>query len=133
MILFARAFFLLIIFDAVSRVYRFQTLYAKVRRWKVASQAANENTLVRICRAINYACVCYPKLVQCQQRAFATTYLLRRNGIAAELVLGAQKLPFKAHAWVEVAGEIINERSDTRGYPINGVNLQTAYAVWERF
>ena len=38
------------------------------------------------------------------------------------MVLGAQKLPFKAHAWVEVGGRAINERS----------NVQTIYVVWDR-
>ena len=38
------------------------------------------------------------------------------------MVLGAQKLPFKAHAWVEVDGRPINERS----------NVQGTYAVWDR-
>ena len=37
------------------------------------------------------------------------------------MILGAQKLPFKAHAWVEVNGRAINERS----------NIAT-YAIWDR-
>jgi hypothetical protein len=30
------------------------------------------------------------------------------------MIIGAQKLPFKAHAWVEVDGEIINDRLASR-------------------
>jgi len=38
------------------------------------------------------------------------------------MVLGAQKFPFRAHAWVEVGGRAINERN----------NVQARYGVWER-
>jgi hypothetical protein len=37
-------------------------------------------------------------------------------------VIGAQKFPFKAHAWVEVNGRVVNERSD----------VQSIYGIWER-
>lgn len=67
-------------------------------------------------------CAWYPKQALCLQRSFVTTYLLRKHGIAAQMVLGAQKLPFKAHAWVEVDGRAINERS----------NAQATYAIWDR-
>jgi hypothetical protein len=36
--------------------------------------------------------------------------LLRRHGVAAEMVIGAQRLPFKAHAWVEVSGQVVNDK-----------------------
>jgi len=26
------------------------------------------------------------------------------------MVIGAQKLPFKAHAWVEIGGQVINDK-----------------------
>ena len=67
-------------------------------------------------------CVWYPKQALCLQRSFVVTYLLRKNGIPAQLVMGAQRLPFKAHAWVEVNGSAINERS----------NVRAAFAVWDR-
>jgi hypothetical protein len=34
---------------------------------------------------------------------------LRRNGVPAEMVLAAQEFPPKAHAWVEVAGAVVND------------------------
>jgi hypothetical protein len=92
-----------------------------VKSWKSAGQA-NEDTIDRVCTAVNYACVFYPKQALCLQRSFVTTYLLRKHGVSAEMVLGAQKLPFKAHAWVEVDGRAINERS----------NVQATYAIWDR-
>jgi hypothetical protein len=51
-----------------------------------------------------------------------TTCLLRTCGIPAQMVIGAQEFPFKAHAWTEVDGRAINERRD----------VQKVYLVWER-
>jgi len=48
--------------------------------------------------------------VLCLQRSAATTMLLRRHGAAAEMVIGAQVLPFKSHAWVEVDRVIVNDK-----------------------
>jgi len=40
--------------------------------------------------------------------------LLKRYGVPAQMVIGAQQLPFKAHAWVEVDGRVVNDKSYTR-------------------
>src|SRR5260370_13977640 len=121
--LFFRAVFALLAYDVLSAICRFNTLYLIVKRWKVTPpRAAHSDTIDRVCTAVNYACIWYPKQALCLQRSFVTTYLLRKSGMAAHMVLGAQKLPFKAHAWVEVNGQAINERS----------NVQATYAVWGR-
>src|SRR6266567_5351232 len=119
--LFCRAIFASVAYDVLSSVCSFNTLYVMVKRWKVAHEPAHPETIDRVCHAVNYACVWYPKQALCLQRSFVTTYLLRKSGIVAHMVLGAQKLPFKAHAWVEVDGKAINERS----------NVQATYAVWD--
>lgn len=122
MILFFQALFMLFAYDALSAVFRFQAVYSMVKGWKVAGKPGGPGIVDRVCTAVNYACVWYPKQALCLQRSFVTTYLLRKHGISANMVLGAQKLPFKAHAWVEVDGRAINERS----------NVQSTYAVWDR-
>ena len=119
--LLLEALMALLWYDILCIVWRFQDLYAVVRRSRVQGQQ-RPDTIERVCKAVNYACVWYPKQVLCLQRSFVTTCLLRRHGVAAQMVLGAQKLPFKAHAWVEVKGQAINERSD----------VQANYAVWDR-
>lgn len=122
MILFSRALLLLLAYDILSALCRFQTIYSTVRGWKVNGETDGPAIIDRVCTAVNYACVWYPKHALCLQRSFVTTYLLRKHGVAAHMVLGAQKLPFKAHAWVEVDGRAINERS----------TVQAVYAVWDR-
>jgi hypothetical protein len=48
--------------------------------------------------------------VMCLQRSAATTLLLRRHGFKAEMVIGAQILPFRSHAWVEIGGVVVNDK-----------------------
>jgi hypothetical protein len=120
--LFFQALFLLLAYDILSALCRFQTIYSMVRGWKVKSKSGGSDIIDQVSMAVNYACICYPKQALCLQRSFVTAYLLRRRGVTAEMVLGAQKLPFKAHAWVEVDGKAVNERS----------NVQATYAVWDR-
>lgn len=122
MILFFQALFLLLAYDIFCTFCGFQTIYSIVKAQKVNSETDGSDTIDRISKAVNYACVWYPKQTPCLQRSFVTTYLLRKRGVAAEMVLGAQKLPFKAHAWVEVHGRAVNERS----------NVQATYTVWDR-
>jgi len=54
---------------------------------------------------------------RCLGRSLVLWFLLRRRGVDAELVIGAEaprggELP--AHAWVEVAGEPVNDELDVR-------------------
>lgn len=122
MILFFQALFMLLAYDVLSILCRFQTLYSMVKGWRVTGKPAGSEIVDRVCIGVNYACVWYPKQALCLQRSFVTTYLLRKHGVSANMILGAQKLPFKAHAWVEVDGRPVNERS----------NVQKTYAVWDR-
>jgi len=69
-----------------------------------------EASVQEVCRAIDLACVFYFKRILCLQRSAATTLLLSRYSHHAELVIGAQILPFKSHAWVEVNGAIVNDK-----------------------
>jgi hypothetical protein len=122
MILFFRAFCGLLAYDILNAFCPFRTLHAIVKGWNVSSEDPIQKAVDRVSRAVNYACAWYPKQALCLQRSFVTTYLLRKAGVRAQMVMGAQKLPFKAHAWVEVNGQAINERSD----------VHAGYAVWDR-
>jgi hypothetical protein len=120
--LVSRALLLLAFYDILSCLGSFRIVHAIVRRWKVTDRAMAGTATDSVVKAVNYACVWYPKQAQCLQRSFVMTYLLRRSGIPAEMVLGASTMPFRAHAWVEVEGCPVNERSGTK----------ERYAVWER-
>jgi hypothetical protein len=116
-----KALLALLVFDAARCGKSVQRVQRIVGWWKVKGVPQNVSA-EQVCEAINYACVWYPKRVRCVQRATVTVCLLRRFDIPAQLVMGAQKLPFKAHAWAEVDGCPVNERRDVR----------KRYAVWLR-
>jgi hypothetical protein len=59
--------------------------------------------------SVDEACVWYVKRAACLQRSVVATWLLRRHGIAAEMVIGCRPLPFESHAWVEVDGRVLND------------------------
>jgi hypothetical protein len=91
----------------------FAGLYGMVRNCALGEKAPPPGTTDDICSAIDMACVWYRNEVLCLQRSAATTCLLRRYGIPAEMVIGAEMIPFKAHAWVEVSGRVVNDKPYT--------------------
>jgi prolyl oligopeptidase len=108
--LFLKAYASLIEFDLYLARRDFPALYDKVRTFPLATSVAGPNVVRTICSAVNRACIYYRKEVLCLQRSAATTCLLRKHGVAADLVLGARQVPFKAHAWIEVKGQVVNDK-----------------------
>lgn len=120
--LFWKALIGLLVFDVLGFGRHFGRMHRFISGRKVSHRTPPPDGVDRVCNAINYACVVYPKRVLCLQRSAVTTCLLRSCGVPAQMVMGAQKMPFKAHAWTEVDGRAINERRD----------VQSIYGVWER-
>ena len=108
--LFLEAYSKLLFFDFYVGRDDFQGLYRRVRESGVAHKTSSRDVAQQICRAVDLACIWYWKEALCLQRSAAAVCLLKRHGVAAELVIGAQQMPFKAHAWVEVAGEVVNDK-----------------------
>lgn len=107
-ILVLHAWLALLAFDA-ARLAGFARVSDRIRRLPVAPrQSWADARLVVWC--VEEACVWYAKRAMCLQRSAAATWLLRRHGMAAELVIGYRPLPFESHAWVEVGGEVVNDR-----------------------
>ena len=106
--LLLRAYALLLSFERNMSRHNFQGIYRRVERRKIQSPRSAPS-LEDACHALNVACVLYFKEVQCLQRSAALVCLLRDLGIPATLVIGAQQLPFRAHAWVEVNRRVIND------------------------
>ena len=111
--LMLRAYLKLIRFDLYLARGNFSALYDKVRRYPLGKKTDAANSVERICSAVDLACIWYWKEALCLQRSAATACLLRECGVKAEMVIGAQQMPFKAHAWVEVAGQVVNDKPYT--------------------
>jgi hypothetical protein len=102
---------LLLYFEFVMRFRTFNALYEIVRQARPRTAVADACvSSTDLCRAVDLACVFYFKQILCLQRSAATTLMLRRHGLGAKMVIGAQVLPFRSHAWVEVEGAVVNDR-----------------------
>lgn len=108
------AYWKLISFDLCLLRGHFPLLYDKVHNYPVHSKRPPGDAVTRICSAMDLACVWYWKQPLCLQRSAATACLLKRYGVPAQLVIGAQRLPFKAHAWVEVGNTVVNDKAYIR-------------------
>lgn len=105
-----QAYLKLIYFDFHLARGNFAVLYQKVRRFPIGSLLELPDVTERICAAVDMACIWYWKEVLCLQRSAATACLLKRYGVPAQMMIGAQQTPFKAHAWVEVNGRVVNDK-----------------------
>lgn len=68
------------------------------------------HSIQSLSHAMDLACVFYFRRVLCLQRSAATTILLRRYGWRAEMVTGAQIMPYEFHAWTEIDGVVVNDK-----------------------
>jgi prolyl oligopeptidase len=117
-----KAYSKLIHFDLYIARKNFSAIYQKVRNYPVRKRTPSRASIEEICSAVDMACILYWKEALCLQRSAATACLLKKYGIPAQLVIGAQQIPFKAHAWVEVDGRVVNDKS----------YLHEVYAVLDR-
>ena len=111
--LILKAYLRLIQFDVHLARGDFAALYDKIRNFPIDQKPPSPNAVEQICSAVDMACIWYWKEVLCLQRSAATTCLLKQHGVSAQMVIGAQQMPFKAHAWVEVYGRVVNDKPYT--------------------
>jgi len=97
-------------------------LYKELRALSARRDSTN-GRIEEICRYVDLASVLYFKEVRCLQRSAATTSLLRKEGFSAEVVIGVHTCPFRAHAWVELAGVVVNDKP----------YISSMYAIIDRF
>ena len=112
---------LLLIVDVATACGGFPAVHRLVRRISVrprAYEASATPVIAATNDAINRAAVWYPRPMQCLPRSAAATWLLRRRGVPAVMVIGVRKMPFYAHAWVEVGGRVVNDTQQVQAlYP----------------
>jgi hypothetical protein len=110
------AFLALAVIDVTLRTVG----YRRVRTWlrRVdhggAATPVHPSTLASLTAAVDRAMAYYPRETMCLQRSATLTWLLRRVGVAAELVIGCRHTPFYAHAWVEVDRVVVNDTPAVR-------------------
>jgi hypothetical protein len=107
------AYWKLTYFDLYLARGDFAAFYERVRNYPIGARTQSPNAVQDICSAIDLACIWYWKEALCLQRSAATACLLKKYGVPAQLVIGTQQIPFKAHAWVEVNGRVVNDKPYT--------------------
>lgn len=109
------AFVGLLAFDVLLKFGGFQRLIRKIEHWPIASTRTPDRDVCRRVRGmVDRAQMYYPKKAMCLQHSAVVTCLLRRRGVPAQMVLAAQSFPPKAHAWAEVAGEVVSDSSSVK-------------------
>ena len=109
------AFIGLAAFDLLLKFGGFKSLICVVKRRQTAEPRASDREISRRVRAmVDRAQMYYPKKAMCLQHSAVVTWLLRRRGVHAELVLAACDYLPEAHAWVEVDGEVVNDSAKVK-------------------
>lgn len=104
------AFVGLLAFDLLLKIGGFQKLIKKVERWPTAEPRTSDREICQRVRGmVDRAQMYYPKKAMCLQHSAVVTCLLRRRGVPAQMVVAAQDFPPKAHAWAEVAGQVVSD------------------------
>ena len=111
--LFLEAYWKLISFHSCVATGDFAGLYQTVRRFPLKRPEDPRVSALQIFAAIDLACIWYWKEILCLQRSAAAACLLRQHGVPAEMIIGAQHTPFRAHAWVEVEGKVVGDKPYT--------------------
>jgi Transglutaminase-like superfamily len=106
-----------VIFQVIYQIGDFPARHYIVKHWPVnLRRLAEPKDISLICFAVNAAIERYSKESLCLQKASVTVCLLRQYGIPAEMKIGVHSHPFSSHAWVEVAGTVINDDKDVQRY-----------------
>ena len=105
-----QAYWKLVYFDFYLARGNFSALYNEVRKHPIGRAPRVLDATERICAAVDMACIWYWKEVLCLQRSATTACLLKHFGVRAQMMIGTQQMPFKAHAWVEVDGRVVNDK-----------------------
>lgn len=108
-LLTTQAWLALILFDLLVRA-GFARVHDRVRRSQVKARPRSGPSVDEVIWAVDEACVWYFKRAACLQRSVVATWLLRRKGWSAQMVIGYRPMPFESHAWVEVEGVVVNDR-----------------------
>jgi hypothetical protein len=96
-------------YDLAGAMLGFRSVRRGLRPPSSCRQSIRPDLEAQVCEAVRRIVPFYWKRVQCLQRSVITARVLRAYGAQAEIVVGYRLAPFLAHAWVEVAGRIVND------------------------
>ena len=91
--------------------------FKRALRWsrrlaRMVERRTRRGTPDAVVRTVAVAAAFFPGRAICLEQSVACYVLLRRHGHPAQLKVGVQPYPFRAHAWVEVGGRPVLENED---------------------
>ena len=107
--------FLFLLIDLGLYFFGFNRVYKAFVRWtrvlrRRATEAQEEKILEQTLASVVTATrLYYRRRKDCLPKSLTIYYLVRKQGIPAELCIGVKKFPFAGHAWVEYRGRIIDD------------------------
>jgi len=96
-------------YDLAGATLGFRSVHRELQPHVSCRQSSSPELEAVVCEAVCRIAPFYWKRVQCLQRSVITARVLRAYGAHAEVVIGYRLAPFLAHAWVEVAGRVVND------------------------
>jgi len=114
--LFFRACWMLVLVDLELRLRPWQCSYERLAAWAAQHRASGGPPPARLAWLVARAARNVPWPATCLRRSLVLWALLARAGEPAELRVGFQREheTFKAHAWVEHQGRVLNDSPDVR-------------------
>lgn len=103
------ALIFLLLYDVIV-LFGYRRAHDFTRRFPLRQRMTESHAVSHVCWCVDEACIWYLKRSFCLQRSAVATWMLRRRGVHAELVIGCRPIPVESHAWVEVAGTVVNDR-----------------------
>jgi len=79
---------------------------------KFVNTPDHNDEIKKLCYILDRASIVYFKKTSCLPWAATLVYLLFKRSLTCDLVIGVQTIPFYAHAWVELYGEVLNDNPE---------------------
>lgn len=113
----AAAYALLPLCSLALRLFGLERLKARVKHVPVAGTRVDMEIAVAMGRMVNAAASHSPFPTQCLARSLLLHWMLQRHGLASQLRIGVRldHGQLDAHAWVELAGQPVNDSGDIGG------------------
>jgi hypothetical protein len=106
-------FFTILVMDLLPRVLGFRRAFQVTGVLSPPESPGLDRALVdATAHRVALAAAFYPRRALCLEQSLALCLLLQRRSVAARFRLGVQARPFYAHAWVDIDGRAVNERTE---------------------
>ncbi|SFD13713.1 Transglutaminase-like superfamily protein [Bacillus sp. 491mf] len=90
--------------------------WIKTKKRKVTQDSVKPEELYKICEIIQTACNKHflKDKALCLHQSLVGYYILSKNGYNVNMCVGASKVNFTAHAWIEFQERVINDTPDVK-------------------